>query len=635
MKGGGSQSQRRLIGFSDDEDSHNYVEDESDALTVEEGNEPYEYSIKDSLMDFLYSKRVFFSLLAVLCLVTAIFTWNVKIDTRDEADEEKVTQRGVGLGFMFSGMSVSFGVILDFILEHLSLLCLKRGGEYASATWYYISELSSYIAAAAVVVGVQIFLMFSYGNFHVIITNTFRFYCYSMIRTALITIILLSALKVGVQKISMSFNYNLYINRIKKCILFDFFINLITNIREDETGPQIRVSFDESDSEDARQLDVDGSGLGTIIFQKKFRAKDLGNLSLAAKRLLLKEFRELVKNTMSYSGSQPVVFGKIRLISTKKANKLFRQLVRTDEIRKMGDLGQFFKDQKIFDYFLKQLDLERDEKLEKANIARIIEKAHREIYAVNKSLEQINSAIDKLAFCGRIVICISALIGAYISSTVTDKENSLATLISTFVGSQIFNRIVSDHVINSIIFLFIIHPFDISDRVLIKLDGTEENLVVAELNVFSTQFYRWDGTSVFIPNHVLHGNPITNLRRSGPLVETLSIQIDSSTDPGKLYVLKKMLLEFVREHSEIYTDYIMVNHEKIENSNKLFIKVLLQYQTNRQNHESYLKKRSFFIIELNRCLRSLGITYNLPVQRINLHPATARRLEGATEGDIE
>lgn len=338
----------------------------------------------------------------------------------------------------------------------------------------------------------------------------------------------------------------------------------------------------------------------------------------------------MAKGSVRYSGSLPTILGKIRSVAIQRAEKLVRKIKRngrygkSGSFEKIGDLRRLFRDACLFEYLIDGLEINKEEAITSPNIVRIIERAYRERYVVYKSIEQVNAAIDKLAVCAKILIGIFAIFVCYIS-TETASDSIFIGAFSTLIGGHIFNRIISDHVINSAIFLFIIRPFDIGDRIRLVLNGIEENLIVSELNVFSTQFYRWDGTVVFIPNHILHNSPITNIRRSGSTMENHSIQISSDTHPEKLYTLKQMLIEFVKENSHVYTDYILVNYEKIEDSNKLFIKVLVQYKTNCQNYESYLKKRSYFIIELNRCLQALGITYKLPIRNINIQPISNKK----------
>lgn len=73
-----------------------------------------------------------------------------------------------------------------------------------------------------------------------------------------------------------------------------------------------------------------------------------------------------------------------------------------------------------------------------------------------------------------------------------------------------------------VIFLFVTHPFDVGDRVFI--DG--QNLIVKELGILTTVFQRFDGQILYSPNAVLATKPITNIRRSSNITQTIELQID-------------------------------------------------------------------------------------------------------------
>lgn len=79
-----------------------------------------------------------------------------------------------------------------------------------------------------------------------------------------------------------------------------------------------------------------------------------------------------------------------------------------------------------------------------------------------------------------------------------------------------------------VIFLFVTHPYDVGDRVFI--DG--QNLIVKELGILTTVFQKSDGQVLYSPNAVLVGKPITNIRRSGNIMQVVEIQVDLDVRPS-------------------------------------------------------------------------------------------------------
>jgi small-conductance mechanosensitive channel len=63
------------------------------------------------------------------------------------------------------------------------------------------------------------------------------------------------------------------------------------------------------------------------------------------------------------------------------------------------------------------------------------------------------------------------------------------------------------------------HPYDVGDRVFV---GTE-NWTVVEIDLLTTTFKKWDGTTLYAHNTVIAPQYICNLRRSGPMAEVIGM----------------------------------------------------------------------------------------------------------------
>ena len=583
-----------------DDESHSCVESESEDKT----EEVEEYGIKSKVIESLLSFRIVFFLIGIILILCSVF-----IDEEFQFSDSFFTLR---LFIRACGISFISFVILGLCLQSLTMRYLKKAKGDASYC-YYLNEVSFYVAAL-VVATVMHQIFGKNGDFSILHIYSTHVYLLYSIRIMMFAISVLAMLKILVKYVSMRFNYNMYMNQIRKCILFDFFVSTISIVKEDEDSERITPK---ADLESNGFLSVTlGQSNCSFILQKNFRKEDVSLLTFGEKRLLIKEFLNLANQVKTYSDFMPTVLGKIKDRANSKANKLVKKLRRTDRIKKVEDLTRYFSDKAAFRFMLSQLGLEPEQSLGKAQIASIIENTYKDRYVIKKNLKQINSAISRVHVTMQLVVYF--LMVAFMFITASVKINQLTGFISAIFGTQFIAKILSDNVMESIAFLFIIHPFDIGDRVLIRLGGEVENLIVAELNIFSTTFFKFDGTSYFVPNSVLVNSPICNIRRSGAIMESHSIQVNSTTDTLKLEKLREMLIAFCNVHSEWYTDYVLVNYEKIENSNKLFLKVLMQYTTNFQQYELHLQRRSEFINELNRCLNALDIHYKLPTQKIKI-----------------
>lgn len=87
---------------------------------------------------------------------------------------------------------------------------------------------------------------------------------------------------------------------------------------------------------------------------------------------------------------------------------------------------------------------------------------------------------------------------------------------------------LANKTINSFVFLFIIHPYDIGDSIVLRNDANfdeEEILIVKHINIQTTLFRKWNGIEVRYLNHVISTSPITNLTRSKEQWEKIDFKL--------------------------------------------------------------------------------------------------------------
>lgn len=582
-----------------DDESTSYLDSESE--TINKSDEYIEeYNPRYKILDNLSSFKILVPGFGCLLFILSYFLWGIPV-----YDEH--IDIHFGHVFLFSGSFFIISILLGILFDSISMWYLKRSKGSASYC-YYFNELSFHISSFLVLFIVNLFLIQRYENdFYILDFFKIKLYVLYSLKLIIFAIIILGLLKTAVKYVSMRFNYNMYIEDIRKCIISDMFVSLISNAREDEDGERLNV---------INNLFRITSPNNAFILQKRFRIDDATQLSFEEKRLLIKEFLNLENRDKMYSGTLPVVLGKIRDKANSRANKLVKKLRRHHKIKKIRDVSRYFSDQETFKYVLNQLKIQAEEPIEKENISDILEKSYKNKYVIKKNLEQINSAIQRVSFATKLFIYLITVIFILISASL--QIDYFTGILSGIFGTQFISKILSDNVLQSIIFLFVIHPFDIGDRVFIRIGGVVENLVVAELNIFSTTFYRFDGTSFFVPNSLMINTHISNIRRSGNIMETHTIQVDSTTKPIKLEKLREKLIAFCRANPLYYTDYILVNYDSIENCNKLYINILMQYHGNFQNYDYYLKRRSAFVRELGFYLKELKIEYSLPIQKVTV-----------------
>ncbi|KNZ46322.1 hypothetical protein VP01_735g4 [Puccinia sorghi] len=113
----------------------------------------------------------------------------------------------------------------------------------------------------------------------------------------------------------------------------------------------------------------------------------------------------------------------------------------------------------------------------------------------------------------------------------------------------------AQEILASIIFLFVKHPYDVSDRV----DVDDVSYVVKEMHLLYTVFRQTNGKITQIPHSVLNAKNVVNIRRSGPISETFSWDVSFGTSFEKIEQLRGKMLEFLKAERRDYSTSFDVN----------------------------------------------------------------------------
>ncbi|CAI9285407.1 unnamed protein product [Lactuca saligna] len=120
-------------------------------------------------------------------------------------------------------------------------------------------------------------------------------------------------------------------------------------------------------------------------------------------------------------------------------------------------------------------------------------------------------------------------------------------------------------VFEAIVFVFIMHPFDVGDRCVI--DGVQ--MVVEEMNILNTVFLKFDNEKIYYPNSVLATKPISNFYRSPDMGDKVEFSIDFATPFEKIGLLKDKIKKYLEKNPQLwYANHNFVVKE-IENVNMI------------------------------------------------------------------
>ncbi|KAF9670351.1 hypothetical protein SADUNF_Sadunf13G0059300 [Salix dunnii] len=233
--------------------------------------------------------------------------------------------------------------------------------------------------------------------------------------------------------------------------------------------------------------------------------------------------------------------------------------------------------------------------------------------ALAHSLNDTKTAIRQLhRLASAIVILIILVISLLVTGLATTKVLLLFTSQLLLVGFMFQNTCKS--IFESIIFVFVMHPFDVGDRCVV--DGVQ--MVVEEMNILTTVFLRYDAEKIYYPNSILHTKPISNFRRSPDMGDGIDITIDVSTSVDDFNALKKAIQVYIESKPKHWNPNHTLMVCEIENGKDLKLTLCVQHTMNHQNFGEKSNRRSDLVFELKKIFDNLGIQYHLLPQQVNV-----------------
>ncbi|CAJ2643777.1 unnamed protein product [Trifolium pratense] len=170
------------------------------------------------------------------------------------------------------------------------------------------------------------------------------------------------------------------------------------------------------------------------------------------------------------------------------------------------------------------------------------------------------------------------------------------------------------NIFEAIIFVFVMHPFDVGDRCVI--DGVE--LLVEEMNILTTVFLKLSNEKLYYPNSVLATKPISNYYRSPNMGDSVEFSVDFTTPVEKIGALKEKVKRYLEKNPQYWHPNFGLVVKEIENVNKIKMGVYVTHTMNFQEFAEKNKRRSELVMEVKKIFEELNIRYNLIPQGVHL-----------------
>ncbi|KAI9761961.1 MAG: Cell cycle checkpoint protein rad17 [Chaenotheca gracillima] len=342
----------------------------------------------------------------------------------------------------------------------------------------------------------------------------------------------------------------------------------------------------------------------------------------------------------------------LQLLTTPHGSQvLARRLYRTfaqdgEETVSSEDLKHAFDNNEEAEAAFQMFDKDMNGDISMEELEAVCVDIGRERKSITASLKDLDSVVSKLDDVFFFFVCIITLL-IFLTLISTSTAAVLTSAGSTVLALSWLFSTTAQEFLQSVIFVFVKHPFDVGDRVSIYGNtgalGRGDDYFVKEIALLYTEFKKMEGHVVQAPNSYLNTLFILNMRRSGGLAEAVPITFKFGTTLDQIDTFRQRLLEFVTAEKREYQPNILTELRDVVEAHAINLNVVFFYKSNWQNELLRLQRRNKFICAMMVTMQDLNIEgprmrypgqkEGFPVYLQNIVPQpNAQPTPGDTEG---
>ncbi|KAI3418628.1 Mechanosensitive ion channel protein [Psidium guajava] len=435
-----------------------------------------------------------------------------------------------------------------------------------------------------------------------------------------------------VKVLASSFHVATFFDRMKESVFHHYVLDALSGppLEEEEREVPLRHGFQASKSLPAR-LRGDKSAQQQLLMvsrskrfgSRKIDMEKLKKLSIESRpsawtvKRLINHIRfsglSTISRTVDHFAAESSEINS-EWEARSSAHRIFKNVANPGaKYIEEEDLLRFLKREEVHTIFPLFEGAMETGRITKSSFRNWVVHAYFERKALAHSLNDTKTAVQQLhKLASAIVAVIIIVVSLLVLGLATSKVIFVVTSQLLLVGFMFQNTCKT--VFESIIFVFVMHPFDVGDRCVI--DGIQ--MIVEEMNILTTVFLRYDMEKIYYPNSVLLTKPISNFRRSPEMADAIDFAIDVSTSIDTINALKKAIQSYIESKPKHWGPKHSVIVKEIENVNKMKMCLCVQHTMNHQNYGERSSRKSELILELKKMFENLGIKYHLLPQEIHL-----------------
>ncbi|SPO31034.1 uncharacterized protein UTRI_05328_B [Ustilago trichophora] len=250
--------------------------------------------------------------------------------------------------------------------------------------------------------------------------------------------------------------------------------------------------------------------------------------------------------------------------------------------------------------------------ISQSEIKNTVMQVYKERRFLSRSMQDVNHAVSQLDAIFLVVAFIVVMFEALAIFNVNIGK-TLTTFYSLAIAFAFVFKESAANVFDSIIFIFVTHPFDTGDRCQIG----EAVLTVKRMSLLSCLFTDSLNQDVYISNVILSATLIINFRRSGYQWEAITAQFDFNTPLDKLDALEEDMIHWLQTEPErLFVPSTAIVPQKIEYMRAMECTIGMTHADTWQDWGRRFYRKNAFFSAFSFYCKKHGIRYANPVQPI-------------------
>ncbi|XP_056691621.1 mechanosensitive ion channel protein 10-like [Spinacia oleracea] len=377
-----------------------------------------------------------------------------------------------------------------------------------------------------------------------------------------------------------------------------------------------------SGSRNVSQLSLDKGLKEEVINVKKLRVTNQENVSAWTMKGLINVVRKtklsIISDRIEFGEDDNIVEQNKEIKTEWQAKvaavKIFKNVAKPGyEYIEEEDLLRFMKMDEINKVIPLVDGFTETGKIKELALEKWVVNAYLERKSLAHSLDDTKTAVDKLnILASGVVLIVNVIVWNLIMGFLSTKILIFVTTQLLLAAFMFGNSVKT--VFEAIIFVFVMHPFDVGDRCVI--DGVQ--MTVEEMNILTTLFLRYDNEKISYPNSVLATKPISNFYRSPEMNDSVEFAINFSTTVEAIAALKDRIKSYIESKPQHWRPCHSVQMKDIVDMNKIKMTLYVTHTINFQNITEKNSRTSDLVLELKKAFEELGIRYHLLPQEVHV-----------------